>query len=192
MVANRIPLAAGQASREQVVQRAQAGDRAAYGELVRRFAPVVYATALTRLGNPVEAEEIAQEVFVHSMSKLNQLRDARCVGGWLRQIAVRLALGRLTRRSQTGDSAEQLQGVPATGAGPLDQLIRTEEQQQLRSGLGRLKPLDRAMLEAFYLRCRSLREMSREFQAPIGTIKRRLHVARGRLKRQLETPATAE
>ncbi|MBL8796959.1 MAG: sigma-70 family RNA polymerase sigma factor [Planctomycetia bacterium] len=192
MVANRIPLTTGQASREQVVQRAQAGDRAAYGELVRRFAPAVYATALTRLGNPVEAEEIAQEVFVHSMSKLGQLRDARCVGGWLRQIAIRLALGRLTRRGQSSDSAEQLQGLTAADAGPLDQLIRSEDQQRLRAGLGRLKPLDRAMLEAFYLRCRSLREISHEFQVPIGTIKRRLHVARGRLKRQLETGTSAD
>jgi hypothetical protein len=39
---------------------------------------------------------------------------------------------------------------------------------------------------AFYIHGRSLKEMSREFDTPIGTIKRRLHVARNRLRRHLD------
>src|SRR3989442_1331682 len=54
----------------------------------------------------------------------------------------------------------------------------------------RLKAVDRATLVAFYLRGRSLKQMSREFETPIGTIKRRLHVARNRLKRALEQAAS--
>ena len=45
---------------------------------------------------------------------------------------------------------------------------------------------DREALEAFYLRGQSLKQMATEFDAPIGTIKRRLHVARQRLKDVLE------
>ena len=51
-----------------------------------------------------------------------------------------------------------------------------------------LKTDDRAALEAFYLRGRSLKQMAREFDAPVGTIKRRLHVARQRLKDVLAGP----
>jgi RNA polymerase sigma-70 factor (ECF subfamily) len=46
--------------------------------------------------------------------------------------------------------------------------------------------VDRATLTAFYLRGRSLKQMSREFETPVGTIKRRLHVARNRLKKAME------
>src|SRR5947208_9966387 len=81
-----------------LVERARAGDRAAYGELVERFQPTVYALALSRLRNPVEAQELAQEVFVHAMTKLDQLREPAAFAGWLRQITVRMALNRLTRR----------------------------------------------------------------------------------------------
>ena len=56
----------------------------------------------------------------------------------------------------------------------------------LWAGLDRLKAVDRATLVAFYIRGRSLKQMSREFETPIGTIKRRLHVARKRLRRQME------
>jgi RNA polymerase sigma-70 factor (ECF subfamily) len=51
--------------------------------------------------------------------------------------------------------------------------------------------VDRATLVAFYLRGRSLKQMSREFETPVGTIKRRLHVARNRLKKALERGAKA-
>jgi RNA polymerase sigma-70 factor (ECF subfamily) len=170
-----------------LVERARAGDRSAYGELVERFQPTVYAVALTRLRNPAEAQELAQEVFMHSMTKLDQLRDPRCFAGWLRQITVRMAINRLARTGPVhGVESEVLENAPADGAGPLEEIIRAEQRTELLAGLNRLKAIDRATLEAFYIRGRSLKQMSREFETPVGTIKRRLHVARKRLRRQLE------
>jgi RNA polymerase sigma-70 factor (ECF subfamily) len=171
----------------ELVERARAGDRAAYGELVERFQPTVYAVALMRLRNPAEAQELAQEVFIHSMTKLDQLREPRCFAGWLRQITVRMAINRLARAGPVhGAEPEVLENAPAASSNPLDEMIRAEQRAELMSGLNRLKPVDRATLEAFYMRGRSLKQMSREFETPIGTIKRRLHVARKRLRRQLE------
>jgi RNA polymerase sigma-70 factor (ECF subfamily) len=170
-----------------LVLQAQAGDRAAYGELVERFHPTVYAVALARLRNPAEAQELAQEVFLHGMKKLPQLRDAQCFAGWLRQITVRMAINRLTRRGPLHKvEAEILDTVEAGGASPVDQLVKREQAAELYRGLERLKPVDRATLVAFYLRGRSLLQMSQEFETPVGTIKRRLHVARNRLRQQLE------
>jgi RNA polymerase sigma-70 factor (ECF subfamily) len=175
-----------------LVQRAQGGDRQAYGELVERFQPVVYAQALTRLRNPGEAQELVQEVFVHAMTKLGQLREPACFAGWLRQIAERMALNRLTRRGPVhGAEPEVLENVQAAASNPLEDLVRSEQRAELWAGLERLKPVDRATLVAFYIHGQSLKQMSRAFETPIGTIKRRLHVARNRLRRHLEqgTPA---
>jgi RNA polymerase sigma-70 factor (ECF subfamily) len=175
-----------------LVERARAGDRAAYGELAERFQPTVYAIALARLRNPAEAQELTQEVFLHGMRKLGQLRDAQCFAGWLRQITVRMAINRLTRRGPfQGVEPEVLEQAEAVAASPLDELVRAEQREELHRGLARLKDADRATLVAFYLRGRSLKQMSREFETPVGTIKRRLHVARNRLRRALEEAATA-
>src|SRR5205085_12561166 len=81
---------------------------------------------------------------------------------------------------------EVLEQTQAAGPGPLDDMVRSEARTQVWNGLDRLKPVDRATLVAFYIRGRSLKRMSREFETPIGTIKRRLHVARNRLRRHLE------
>ena len=58
-------------------------------------------------------------------------------------------------------------------------------------GLRRLRELDRQTLEAFYVDGESLVEMSDRFDSPVGTIKRRLHVARKRLARELQELAPA-
>ncbi|HEY1381392.1 MAG TPA: sigma-70 family RNA polymerase sigma factor [Gemmataceae bacterium] len=171
----------------ELVRQAQAGDRVAFGELVRRFQGAVFAAALTRLRDAGEAQELAQEVFVHAMRKLPQLRDPRCFAGWLRRITARMAINRLTRRGPVrGADAEFLDAVPAVTAGPLEDLVRAEQRAAVQAGLRRLKPLDRQALEAFYLRGRSLKRIARELAVPVGTVKRRLHVARRRLKAVLE------
>jgi RNA polymerase sigma-70 factor (ECF subfamily) len=170
-----------------LVEKAQMGDRAAYGELVERFQNAVYAIALTRVHDASEAQELTQEVFVHAMGKLAQLRDPRCFAGWLRQITVRMAINRLTRRGLArGTEPELLETAAADTASPPEELERAEARRQIHVGLARLKEMDRQTLEAFYLRGRTLKQMSREFETPVGTIKRRLHVARHRLKEVLE------
>jgi len=169
-----------------LVDRAKAGDRDAFGELVTRFEKSVYAMALQRVRQPHEAQELAQDVFVHAMRKIGQLRDARCFGGWLRRIIARMAINRATRRGPALRSEpELLNGVAGAADSPDSALVQREAKAELHAGLGKLKPDDRAALEAFYLRGKSLIEMSAEFDAPVGTIKRRLHVARHRLKEAL-------
>lgn len=173
-----------------LVERAQLGDRIAFGELVKRFEPTVYAVALSRLRNPTEAQELTQEVFLHGMRKLDQLREPAAFPGWLRQITVRMALNRLTRRGPVQEvENEVLEAAESRGTTPVEDMIRSEQAAELYKGLEYLKTLDRETLVAFYLRSRTLKQMAREFETPVGTIKRRLHVARNRLKRVLETIA---
>src|SRR5215467_7135475 len=110
-----------------LVLLAQQGDRTAYGELAERFQPTVYAVALARLRNPTEAQELTQEVFLHGMRKLPQLREVQCFAGWLRQITVRMAINRLTRRGPLQRvETEMLESAEAAGANPLDTMIQSE------------------------------------------------------------------
>ncbi len=171
----------------ELVRKAQVGDRSAFGDLVKRFESIVYSTALARLRNPTDAQELTQEVFIHVMTKIGQLRDPACFGGWLRQITVRMAINRLTRNTPLqGTDQEILQNQASESDTPLDEMVRDEQKSELWDSLKRLKALDRDTLVAFYIRGHSLKRMSRDFETPVGTIKRRLHVARNRLREQME------
>ena len=76
--------------------------------------------------------------------------------------------------------------VPEENDEPIDSLILRERAERLWSALGRLKALDRETLVAFYIRDLSLIEMADELDVPLGTVKRRLHTARKRLRIELE------
>jgi RNA polymerase sigma-70 factor, ECF subfamily len=173
---------------EYLVAAAQDGDREAFGELATRFEPMVYAIAVRRLGNHSEAQELCQEVLVKAMQKIEQLKIPAAFAGWLRSITVRMAINRQVRRAPVvATEPQSLEATCVESATPLDFALARERATQVRGGLARLGELDRHTLEAFYVRGESLSQMSASFEAPIGTIKRRLHVARKRLALQLET-----
>jgi len=170
-----------------LVLQAQEGDRDALGRLFEQFQPTVHAIALRRLGNASEALELTQEVFLHVLRRIHQLREPERFAGWLRQVAVRMAINRATRRlAPTTVETVVLEGAFVQGGQPVDELITRERAGRLWEAMGRLKALDRDTLVAFYIRGLSLVEMAGELDAPLGTIKRRLHTARKRLKAELE------
>ena len=170
-----------------LVRAAQAGDRAAFGELFERYRDHIMAVAMRRLGNYGDAEELSQEVFIQALEKLTQLRVPECFGGWLRQITHRMAINRVVRRAPvTAVEPDMLAATCMETDTPLSKALDRERNEQVHGGLSRLGDLDRETLEAFYIQHQSLREMSDDFDAPLGTIKRRLHVARKRLSAEVE------
>ena len=176
----------------ELVQLAQAGDRTAFDELVRMFHSRVFAVVMRRLRNTAEADEVVQDVFLRAFCKLAQLEDAHRFGGWVSQIAVRLSINRAVRRpAETCMEAETIDGFEQSVQTPLGQLLRHEDAAQVRAGLQQLSRLDRDTLWAFYFEGASLREMSEQFDSPVGTIKRRLHTARGRLRDVISGMQTA-
>ena len=171
----------------ELVEQAQTGDRQAMGALIEQFQKTVYAICLGRLGNPSEALELTQEVFLHVVRRIDQLREPERFAGWLRQVTVRMAINRATRRVPTPSvESEILEGIGEEGKGnPVRELIARERAERLWQGMAQLKPLDRETLVAFYIRGLSLIEISEALDVPVGTVKRRLHVARLRLKEVL-------
>ena len=176
------------ASVTELVRAAQTGNREAFGELFERFERHVFAIAMRRLGDYAEAQELAQDVFIQAMQKVAQLREPECFGGWLRSITHRMAINRMVRRGpDLPTEPETLAATCVAEETPLEAMLEDERDAQLLAGLDRLRDLDRETLVAFYVKGQSLIEMSDEFDAPLGTIKRRLHVARKRLAKEVDS-----
>ena len=175
-----------------LVRAAQQGDRQAFDLLFRRYQRAVYGTVLRRLNHHAEAQEVVQEVFIQALRKIGQLQNPLCFGGWLRSIANRMAINRAVRgKHAVTSTVDRLEGRFVERKTPLGEMLDRERIDQVRRGLDRLTDMDRETLVAFYFQGRSLVQMADEFQSPVGTIKRRLHVARKRLAKELETLAVA-
>src|SRR5918995_1471040 len=93
----------------------------------------------------------------------------------------------MTREENWTDVADLVRRAQRGDRDALDQLIARERAQHLWEALARIKAIDREVLVAFYIQGESLIEIADRLDAPIGTIKRRLHTARKRLKAELES-----
>lgn len=170
-------------SLNSLVEQARIGNRAAFDQLVIRYYSGIHRAVMQRLRNSAEADEITQEVFLRAFRKLPQLQETERFSGWLTKIAVRLSINRAVRRpSESLLEPEAISAFDVTEDTPLFAMIRQENMEQVRAGLDQLGRLDRETLWAFYFEGSTLKEMSEQFSSPIGTIKRRLHTARGRLR----------
>jgi RNA polymerase sigma-70 factor (ECF subfamily) len=181
-----------QDTRVRLVTAAQQGDRQAFGRLVELYQRAVFITVYRRLDDYAEAQEVSQEVFIQALRKIGQVRDPRCFGGWLRSMARRMAINRAVRRRlRAAGQSDAFETVCDAQATPLADVLAHERRAQVQLGLGRLSAMDRDTLVAFYFDGRSIVEMSNQFHTPVGTIKRRLHVARKRLAEELAAMAPA-
>jgi len=170
-----------------LVRAAQRGDRSALGELFERYQNMVLSVAYRRLGDYTDAQELLQEVFVQALQKLDQLRTPECFGSWLRSITVRMAINRMVRGERAvSTEPTTLEATLTCDETPYGSAVTDERAGFVRAGLDRLRDMDRETLVAFYVSGQSLIEMSDAFEAPVGTIKRRLHVARQRLAKEIE------
>ena len=166
---------------------AQEGDRNALGELINEFHSTVYSIAMRRLRNREDALEITQEIFIRVMRKLHQLSEPKKFAGWVRQIAVRTSINRALRRNpEYLNDPEDFDRVNGTIPDPESLTLKREQGDAIRSSMMQMKELDRDTLVAFYFKGQSIIEMGEIFRSPLGTIKRRLHTARSRLKEIME------
>src|SRR2546422_251998 len=120
-----------------LVARAVAGERAAFGTLVERYAGVAGRVARGVLGNPEDADDAAQDAMLSALVKLEQYDARRPFGPWLLRIVANAATDRRRRRSVR--CVEPLDvGLTAGGPRPDTTAERRALNERLRQALAEL------------------------------------------------------
>jgi RNA polymerase sigma factor (sigma-70 family) len=162
----------------ELLAKVQAGDASAAAVLVARFQPRAVEFAAALIGDEHLAEDAVQSAFMKALARLKELREPRAFPGWFRQIVRTEALGLVRRRS-----AQSLPSVAPES--PADAAAREEMCRAVRDALAALPPRGRETAELFYLGELACPEVARRLDVPAGTIKRRLHDARKKLRAML-------
>jgi RNA polymerase sigma factor (sigma-70 family) len=162
-----------------LVLAAQARDRAAFSELVRRREAWLRQLLRQMTGNAAEADDLAQEVFMRAWKRLHALRETGAFGGWLRRLAVNLFIDARRIKRETSEIAED---APSEEVAP----ERTAGARiDLERALALLSPAERLCVTLNLGEGLSHGEIVEATGMPLGTVKS--HVARGtaRLRRML-------
>ena len=170
----------------ELIERTQAGDQAAFGLLFDRYKNLVYRTAYLILGDPDEADEALQEVFLKVYRSLSSYQPAKgAFTTWLYRITTNDCLNRLRRRKRErlvpldlAHDDNPLASLPQDGSLEVD--------QDLHMALGRLSDKLRVVIVLRYYGKLSYAEIAESLSIPIGTVKSRLNLGLRTLRRELE------
>ena len=160
-----------------LVRAVFAGDKAAYGKLYDRYAPLIRAVCYDQAGNLADAQDLAQDAFMRAYENLDNLRDPDRFGKWLVGIA-RLRCKEWRRRSlrRRGENVE-LGNVQPIAPGPQD----NGQLDRLRRTITMLPEKERLALHTFYLQGQSADDARRT----IGLSRSGFYRALERARKQL-------
>lgn len=166
------------------------------GLLVRRYERELYGYLRRYLNDDALAEDVFQNTFVQVFLKRRQYEPGRPVKPWLYAIATNQAIDALRRqnrhptlsldqandRDAEGECPAWLDGMEATGPGPLDLLTTQERAERVKASVERLPELLKPVLLLAYYQGLKYREIADLLGIPVGTVKSRLHAAIARLQ----------
>jgi RNA polymerase sigma-70 factor (ECF subfamily) len=172
----------------QLVERIQAGDRAAEGELVTRFSRGLLLMLRRLTGNPALADDLHQETLALVLEKIRrgEVREPARLAGFIRSTARNLFIADRRKEARYGPFPEDgeetfLERSPA-GA-PFDRAAAGEEAQQVQQILSELRhDRDRQLLLRFYLRDDSKEEICSDLGIEPERFHMLLHRARERMR----------
>jgi RNA polymerase sigma factor (sigma-70 family) len=168
---------------ELLVIRCQLGERDAFDALIDRWHVPLWRFIRRMVGNDAVAEDILQDVWLRVVRGLGRLEEPARLAPWLFSIARRSVMDQLRRQYAEPTSAElEDENLP-----PAEIAESTwEETELLQEALAELPPREREAVALFYLRELRINEMADVLEVPVGTIKSRLHRARGMLRSRLK------
>ena len=171
---------------EMLVRRALTGDLPAFEEIVVRHRDVVYRVAARIVGD-ADADDVTQDAFLRAFNRLSSFRGESPFRAWLLRITHNAALNALARRPglQPVESVEEMiesaDGGPPAVRSPVEQLEVSERRERLMLKIALLSPQHRAVLALRDLEGLSYQEIAQVTETPLGSVKGRLHRARGEL-----------
>src|SRR5580658_6332538 len=138
----------------EIIKRAQAGDAAAFNEIVLAYRKRTLGTIARLISRPEDVEDVGQEVFLRLYFSLDQLRTAEVFEPWLYRLTVNAAYDYLRRQKRRPESRmsdlseQQVMYADATASGKIrdEEERRTKIREMAEALLGKVSEEDRVLL----------------------------------------------
>ena len=166
---------------------------------VRRFQDMVFATAVRLLGNPADAEDVAQTVFLRAFQRFDQIGPSEAAAGWLKTVTRNVCLNHLSRYRRrwrlfselgwTGheEAESRFEATLVASSSPATDLEQAAEREQLELALRRLPDHQRVPLVLFHFEDMSYQDIADLLGISLAKVKTDVHRGRETLKLQLSS-----
>lgn len=178
------PPSASRAEELALVERCRQGDAAAFEAIYRAHARRLYSVACRMVGNPADAEDLLQEIFLAAHRKLEGFRGESALGTWLYRLATNSCLDHLrSRAAKTGQVTHTIDDEPALAdAGSRRLAEQAVDRMDLERALVQLPEGCRAAFLLHDVQGLEHREVAEVLGIAEGTSKSQVHKARLKLR----------
>lgn len=132
------------ATDEHLMQSVAEGNLEAFDEIILRYQQIAWKTAYRFLGNPMEAEDVTQEVFLKILEAAPRYRATASFRTYLYRILTHLCIDRTRKRQLT--SIDDIPEAMDPSLSPAESLIEKERRAQVRIALDGLPPNQKAAM----------------------------------------------
>ncbi len=177
----------------EAIRLAQQGDAAAFEIIYQQHCGRVYALCLRMLCDPVQAEDLAQEVFIQLFRKIHTYRGESAFSTWLHRLTANLVLMHLRRKKPISISLDEIDGSDEGDdrprneiGGPDPRLSGLVDRVTLQSAIDQLPRGYREIFILYDVQGYDHSEIAKILGRSIGNSKSQLHKARKRLRELLQ------
>ncbi len=161
---------------------------------VRRYQDMVFATAVRLLGSRVEAEDVAQTVFLRAFQRFDQIGASPAAAGWLKTVTRNACLNHLSRyrtrwrlfselgRAGDHDSRTTDEVVFVATDSPAVDVELADRRNHLTRALHRLPDHQRVPLVLFHFEDMSYQQIAAALGVSVGKVKTDMHRGREALR----------
>ncbi len=179
---------------DELIALHRSGDPEAFRTLVRRYLDPIYGFARRLTGDPIVADDIAQESFVKVWKTLDRYRLSGTFRAWVFAVARNTAIDHMRKkRSAVFSDFENAEGKNALTETlsdpdtlPETLIERAEDKKMLTAGLAELPDIDRQILTLHYTLDMTFEAIGRALKKPLNTVKSRHRRALERLREYFE------
>lgn len=165
---------------------------------VREYQDMVFGTAVRILGNPTEAEDVSQTVFLRAFQRFGQLESNPGAAGWLKTVTTNLCLTHLSRYRGRWQFFSEIDATLPAGSRPFEASLAAPPEDATDAGEGAgleralraLPDHQRVPLVLFHFEHRSYQDIATALGVSLGKVKTDIHRGREALKRVLASPAS--
>ncbi len=174
-----------------LIQRARGGDLPAFRQIVEEYKMMVYRLALDMTGNPDDADDISQEVFLRAYKSLASFRGESKIRTWLYRIAVNICLDHRSKKNsrlvELRDDMEGDENIARDLHQPLPDMSAGSHmiQGHIQKALEKLSPRERSVFVLRHYNDMSLKEIAATLSVTLGTVKSTLFRAVEKLQAEL-------
>ena len=181
----------------EIVRTVQAGDVAAFDQLILKYRGRLYGVVYNMTSNREDAADLTQDAFIKAFQSINRFQGQSSFFTWLYRIAINSTLTHLRKNrlrtffslekvdEEDRQSAEVIEALTDNSGAERDTYVR-ELQEKLNGAMQKLSIKNRTVVTLFEIDGLSHQEIAEVMNCSVGTVRSRLHYAKQLLQSELQ------